>query len=185
VIAPRHPERGGAIVAMLQARGLCVAQRSQGELPTAATAIYVADTIGELGTLYSLAPVAFLGKSLVGTGGQNPIEAMRFGAAVLTGPATGNFAETYAMLRQGHGVVDVTSAADVAAVVTKLLTDDAAMASLHAGAQKSLDKLSGALAKTLAALLELLPPAGSEPKLDRGPPPPSEQHEPARLQRAS
>jgi 3-deoxy-D-manno-octulosonic-acid transferase len=161
IIAPRHPERGAAIVAMLQARGLTVAQRSKGELPTAATAVYVADTIGELGTLYAVSPVAFLGKSLVGSGGQNPIEAMRFGSAVLTGPATGNFAETYATLRQGHGVVDVTSAAGVAAAVTKLLTDDAAMASLQAGAQKSLDKLSGALPKTLAALLEFLPPLGS------------------------
>jgi 3-deoxy-D-manno-octulosonic-acid transferase len=157
IIAPRHPERGAAIVAMLQARGLTVAQRSKGELPTAGTEIYVADTIGELGTLYSLVPVAFLGKSLVGSGGQNPIEAMRFGTAVLTGPATGNFNETYAMLRQEHGVVDVTSAAMMAAAVTKLLTDDAAMAGLQAGAHKALDKLSGALPKTLAALLEFLP----------------------------
>jgi 3-deoxy-D-manno-octulosonic-acid transferase len=159
IIAPRHPERGAAIVAMLQARGLKVAQRSKGELPSASTEIYVADTIGELGTLYSLAPVAFLGKSLVGQGGQNPIEAMRFGTAVLTGPATGNFHETYAMLRQEHGVIDVTSAAMLAAAVTKLLTDDAAMASLQTGAHKALDKLSGALPKTLAALLEFLPEA--------------------------
>lgn len=157
IIAPRHPERGSAIVAMLQARGLTVAQRSKGELPTASTEVYVADTIGELGTLYSLAPVAFLGKSLVGSGGQNPIEAMRFGTAVLTGPATGNFNETYAMLRHEHGVVDVTSAATLAAAVTKLVTDDVAMASLQAGAHKALDKLSGALPKTLAALLEFLP----------------------------
>jgi 3-deoxy-D-manno-octulosonic-acid transferase len=159
IIAPRHPERGPAIVAMLQARGLKVVQRSKGALPTATTEVYVADTIGELGTLYSLAPVAFLGKSLVGSGGQNPIEAMRFGTAVLTGPATGNFAETYAMLRHEHGVVDVTSAATLAAAVTKLLTDDTAMAGLQAGAHKALDKISGALPKTLAALLEFLPEA--------------------------
>jgi 3-deoxy-D-manno-octulosonic-acid transferase len=159
VIVPRHPERGASIVAMLQARGLKVAQRSKGELPSASTEIYVADTIGELGTLYSLAPVAFLGKSIAGSGGQNPIEAMRFGTAVLTGPATGNFHETYAMLRQEHGVVDVTSASTLAAAVTKLLDDDGAMTSLQSGARKALDKLSGALPKTLAVLLEFLPEA--------------------------
>jgi 3-deoxy-D-manno-octulosonic-acid transferase len=157
IIAPRHPERGAAIQAMLQARGLKVAQRSKGEPLTASTDIYLADTIGELGTLYSLAPVAFLGKSLVGEGGQNPIEAMRFGTAVLTGPATGNFNETYAMLRQERGVIDVTSAETLASAVTVLLTDAAAMAALQAGALKALDKLSGALPKTLAALLEFLP----------------------------
>jgi hypothetical protein len=53
----------------------------------------------------------------------------------------------------------VTSAAILAAAVTKLLTDDAAMASLQTGAHKALDKLSGALSKTLAALLEFLPEA--------------------------
>jgi 3-deoxy-D-manno-octulosonic-acid transferase len=167
IIAPRHPERGGAIVAMLRLRGMNVAQRSKGELPAAGTDIYVADTIGELGMLYALAPLAFLGKSLAGVGGggggQNPIEAMRFGTVVLTGPATDNFADTYAMLRREHGVVDVTSAVDLAASVAKLLTDPAALAGVQAGARKALEKLSGALPKTLAALLELLPeepPAG-------------------------
>jgi 3-deoxy-D-manno-octulosonic-acid transferase len=159
IIAPRHPERGPVIVAMLRARGLTVAQRSKSELPGPGTDIYVADTIGELGTLYALAPVAFLGKSLVGDGGQNPIEAMRFGTVVLTGPATGNFAETYALLRHEKGVIDVTSAATLAAAVTTLLRDEAALAAVKAGAQKALDKLSGALPKTLAALLEFLPEA--------------------------
>lgn len=177
IIAPRHPERGAAIVAMLQARGLTVAQRSKGEWPTQATDVYVADTIGELGTMYSLASVAFLGKSLMGSGGQNPIEAMRFGAAVLTGPATGNFAETYAMLRQERGVIDVTSAVTLAAAVTTLLTDEAAMASLQAGAHKALNKLSGALPKTLTALLEFLPAAA--PQASAASP------EPTRLQRVS
>jgi 3-deoxy-D-manno-octulosonic-acid transferase len=158
VIAPRHPERGAAIVAMLRGRGFKVTQRSSGGVPDASTDIFVADTIGELGTLYALAPVAFLGKSLVGDGGQNPIEAMRLGAAVVTGPATGNFTETYAMLRREQGVIDVRSAGELAAAVTLLLTDAAALAAVKGGAQKALDKLSGALPKTLAALLEFLPP---------------------------
>ncbi|MCK9912454.1 hypothetical protein MXD81_25085, partial [Microbacteriaceae bacterium K1510] len=64
IIAPRHPERGTALAEMLKNLGFTVAQRSLGALPGPRTEIYIADTIGELGTLYALAPVAFIGGSL-------------------------------------------------------------------------------------------------------------------------
>ncbi len=86
IIAPRHPERGAAIADLLKSQGLSVARRSLGALPERTSDAYVADTIGELGMLYKLAPVAFIGGSLVDRGGQNPIEAVRQGAAVITGP---------------------------------------------------------------------------------------------------
>jgi 3-deoxy-D-manno-octulosonic-acid transferase len=135
--------------------------RSAGQLPDEKTQIYIADTIGELGTLYRLAPVAFLGKSL-GTGpgahgGQNPIEAIRLGAAVLTGPHVGNFLEVYqALFRQG-GAISVSSAEKIAAAVQQLLTDPEKLAALDAGGRIALERLSGALAVTVAALLPLLP----------------------------
>ena len=72
ILAPRHPERGEVIADMLQAQGLTVARRSLGHLPANGTDVYIADTIGELGTLYALAPIAFIGGSLVERGGQNP-----------------------------------------------------------------------------------------------------------------
>ncbi len=161
VIAPRHPERGPEIAAMLRAKGLAVALRSAGELPMPATEIYVADTIGELGTMYRLAPLAFLGKSLgIGpgtTGGQNPIEAIRHGVGVLTGPHGSNFLEIYRMLTRHNGAVEVTSAATIAAEVRRLLQNPQALADLKAGAETALDQLSGALDKTIDALLPLLP----------------------------
>jgi len=80
VIVPRHPDRGAAIARMVAASGLKPALRSREELPTAATDIYVADTLGELGLFYRLAPIVFMGGSLVEHGGQNPIEAVKIGA---------------------------------------------------------------------------------------------------------
>ena len=62
------------------------------------TDIYVADTIGELGLFYALAPVAFVGGSLADRGGQNPVEAIKLGAAVLTGPNWQNFRDSYSEL---------------------------------------------------------------------------------------
>jgi 3-deoxy-D-manno-octulosonic-acid transferase len=76
VIVPRHPARGEAIARTVAASGLHVAQRSREEWPTATTDIYVADTMGEMGLFYRLAPIVFMGGSLVEDGGQNPIEAV-------------------------------------------------------------------------------------------------------------
>src|SRR5947207_15306405 len=73
VIVPRHPDRGEAIARMIAASGLNPTLRSHEDLPTATTDIYVADTMGELGLFYRLAPIVFMGGSLVEHGGQNPI----------------------------------------------------------------------------------------------------------------
>ncbi len=163
IIAPRHPERGPVIAAMLRARGITVSVRSAGQVPDAATQIYIADTIGELGTLYRLTTIAFLGKSLgLGPGshgGQNPIEAIRHGAAVLTGPNVGNFQEIYQALFKQGGAVSVTNATTLADAVRRLLNEPAALAALNAGGLSALERLSGALPATIEALLFLLPTA--------------------------
>jgi len=123
IIAPRHPERGTAIAERLKDLGLSVAQRSLGALPSERTDVYVADTIGELGTLYALAPIAFIGGSLVERGGQNPIEAVRHGVAVLTGPHHQNFRDAYRTLLRHQGAIEVGSAKSIAAAVSQLTVD--------------------------------------------------------------
>src|SRR6202034_1601079 len=95
VIVPRHPNRGEAIARTITASGLHVALRSREELPTATTDIYVADTMGELGLFYRLAPIVFMGGSLVEHGGQNPIQAIKLGASGGHGPPAFNFTHVY------------------------------------------------------------------------------------------
>jgi 3-deoxy-D-manno-octulosonic-acid transferase len=157
VIAPRHPERGAAIAELLQSEGLTVARRALGELPDRASDAYVADTIGELGTLYRLAPVAFIGGSLVDRGGHNPIEAVRHGAVVLTGPHWRNFPDTYGPLTAQRAVGVVHSAAELAEAAARLIGDPAERDAMRARAEAVLDGLSGALPRTVAALLRYLP----------------------------
>jgi 3-deoxy-D-manno-octulosonic-acid transferase len=156
VIAPRHPERGPAIAGMLKAKGLAVAQRSLGELPQRDSDIYIADTIGELGTLYALSPVAFIGGSLVAHGGQNPIEAVRHGAAVVTGPHWQNFQDAYSTLLRHRGALEAKDATDLARAIGRLLTDSAERESMRVRANDALAGLSGALGRTLSALAPLL-----------------------------
>jgi 3-deoxy-D-manno-octulosonic-acid transferase len=157
IIAPRHPERGTAIAETLKAQGFNVALRSLGALPGPRTDIYVADTIGELGTLYALSPLAFVGGSLVAKGGQNPVEAIRRGAVVLTGPHWTNFADAYGTLIERGGALQVTGADDLAAQALALMASPAELDRVQARAAETLRLLSGALQRTLDALLALLP----------------------------
>ncbi len=157
IVAPRHPERGTGVAEALKGLGLSVCQRSLGALPNARTDIYIADTVGELGTLYALSPVAFIGGSLVEKGGQNPIEAIRHGCAVMTGPHWTNFQDCYRALLRHHGAVEVRSAEELAATAARLLRDEAELARMREGAEAALASLSGALDRTVAALLAYLP----------------------------
>lgn len=157
IIAPRHPERGAAIADLLRLRGLSVAQRSLGALPQRANDAYVADTIGELGMLYALAPVAFIGGSLVDRGGQNPIEAVRQGAAVITGPHWQNFSDTYRALIDHGAAIVVRSAPELATAAGRLLNDSTELSLMRDRASAALTALSGALPRTVEALLQFLP----------------------------
>jgi 3-deoxy-D-manno-octulosonic-acid transferase len=157
IIAPRHPERGAAITEMLKEKGLHVTQRSLGVLPDRTSEAYVADTIGELGTLYKLAPVAFIGGSLVNRGGQNPIEAVRQGAVVLTGPHWHNFGDAYDVLIRDRGAIVVHSADELASAARQLITDQTELGSMRQRADAALAKISGALPRTITALLSYLP----------------------------
>ena len=160
IIAPRHPERGPSLAETMRAEGFVVAQRSRGELPGAHTEIYVADTIGELGTLYAASPVAFIGGSLIDHGGQNPIEAVRHGAAVLTGPSWHNFEDAYEALLAKGGAVEVSMAAEIAEQVAALLTDEQRLGTSRRNASAALAELAGALERTLEVLLPLVPEIG-------------------------
>ncbi len=157
ILAPRHPDRGGKIAAMLTGRGLAVARRSRGELPGTGTAVWLADTLGETGLWFRLAPVAFLGGSLADRGGHNPFEPAALGAAILHGPSTANFAPAYAELNAAGGARQVTDGPGLGAAVAALLGDPAtrsAMATAAAGTRRALAADVARLALDALSLLE-------------------------------
>ena len=152
MIAPRHPARGESIAEIAKVAGLSVGLRSRGELPKRDVDVYIADTLGELGLVYRIAPIVFMGGSLASHGGQNPIEAIRLGAAVLHGPHVWNFAEIYATLDKAHGAELVPDEEALTARLGAWLADPAARAAVVNAATETMDKLGGALERTLAAL---------------------------------
>ena len=152
IIAPRHPERGQGIADAAKFAGLSVALRSRGEPPKAGVDVFIADTLGELGLIYRLAPIVFMGGSLASHGGQNPIEAIRLGAAVVHGPHVWNFAEIYAALDAAHGAKLVTDEEGLLACLGSWLADPAARKAVADAAAAAVEQLGGALERTLTAL---------------------------------
>ena len=152
IVVPRHPERGPSIADAITGAGLRAALRSRGQLPQAGTDVYIADTLGELGLIYRVAPIVFMGGSLIPHGGQNPIEPAKFGAAILHGPHVANFADIYAALDRAKGAELVPDAGRLPVRVGAWLTDAQARARAAAAAQATVGLLGGALERTLTAI---------------------------------
>ncbi len=152
VIVPRHPDRGEAIAHSITASGLRAALRSREELPTAATDIYIADTMGELGLFYRLAPIVFMGGSLVEHGGQNPIEAIKLGASVVHGPHVFNFTDVYEALDSADGAWQADTQEALVKHLGRLLADPVARKLSVDAAERVVEQLGGGLDRTLAAL---------------------------------
>jgi 3-deoxy-D-manno-octulosonic-acid transferase len=152
VIVPRHPERGGEIRSEVAATGLSVVQRSLAEPALPITDIYLADTLGELGLFYRAAPAAFLGGSLVDRGGQNPIEAVGLGCAVLHGPHVHNFADIYAAIDAAVPKAAIGYADELAARLAEYLAEPEIAQHQAGKLSLALKPLSGALDATMAAL---------------------------------
>jgi 3-deoxy-D-manno-octulosonic-acid transferase len=88
IIVPRHPERFDAVAEMIQKTGLIMARRSNDETISTDTQVYLADSMGEMMTWYTLANVALVGGSLVDIGGHNPVEPASVATPVIMGRYT-------------------------------------------------------------------------------------------------
>lgn len=111
ILAPRHPDRGDEVAGLITDMGLTHTRRTAGQAPDAQ--VFLADTLGEMGLWYALAPFVFLGGSLRPHGGHNPYEVAQAGAAILTGPHLSNFAETFAPLEACGAVQLVADGRDL------------------------------------------------------------------------
>jgi 3-deoxy-D-manno-octulosonic-acid transferase len=154
IIVPRHVERGPDIAMLCGAR-IC-ARRAAGEPVTADTAIYVADTMNELGLFYRLPAFCFLGGTLVPMQGHNPLEPAILNCAILAGPSRANSARAFEEVLRAQGFGDVQTSADIAREAERLLSDPQAARAAGAAAACGAASLGGAVEKTIDALKNLL-----------------------------
>jgi 3-deoxy-D-manno-octulosonic-acid transferase len=170
VLAPRHPERFGAVAALLDKSGVAWVRRSDWRAtneglikPLCPGSIVLLDTIGELASVYSLASVAFVGGSLIPAGGHNPLEPAQFGVPIVMGPHYANFrAITEDLL--AHQALRIAAREELAAVLIELLQDRSATEAMGSRARQVFTSQAGATTRCVEALKELLAAqAGMEP----------------------
>jgi 3-deoxy-D-manno-octulosonic-acid transferase len=162
VLAPRHPERFGAVASLLESSGASWIRRSEWKTQPAETLqplcggqVVLLDTIGELASVYSLATVALVGGSLVAAGGHNALEPAQFGVPIAMGPHYANFRAITEDLR-AHHAIRIAARDELAAALIELLRDPTAAAAMGARAREVFEAQAGATERCVRALRELL-----------------------------
>ncbi len=147
IIAPRHPARGPGIEP-------AAPHRSRGEDPGA---LWIADTLGELGLLYRLAPITLIGRSLLRPGGgQNPWEPARLGCALVVGPHTANFERATTTLRHAGALTVVQDESALEAWLRTMLSNATLAATTGQAAEAASTGLSRLPQRTAETILELI-----------------------------
>ena len=153
VLAPRHPKRWNEVDALLRSRGESAVRRTALSA-TAQASVVLLDSLGELAGLYRLAAAAFIGGTLVPTGGHNPLEAARFGVPLAVGPSMHNFREMAEAFDRAAAWRRVKDAGELGAVWREWLEDPEAGRATGERARQLVESNRGALEKTMEILKE-------------------------------
>ena len=102
IIIPRHVDRRNEIIDIAKSKNLKFFCHSSGEMIPSDTEIYIVDTYGETETFYNLSNIVFMGGSIIKHGGQNPLEAARYGCKIIHGPNIENFRDIYKLLDKNN-----------------------------------------------------------------------------------
>ncbi len=118
IIIPRHVHRSKDIISEIENLGLKVSSHSSKPRSLKNTDIYIVDTFGETKKFHKISCSVFLGGSIIDRGGQNPLEAVRFGAKILHGPNTDNFKDVYKLLKSLNISKKIQSPKELASSIT-------------------------------------------------------------------
>lgn len=173
VLVPRHPERFERVAALCVNRGFVVARRSKPEKLGPEVSVLVGDTMGELVALLGAADAAFIGGSLVPSGGHNMLEAAAQGLPVAFGPHVFNFASVSNLLLDQQAAVQIEDADGLAQLMISWLTDASERSRIGLAGQEVVEQNRGALDALTEMIKTLL--AGS-PHIPFGYAPSRNQH---------
>jgi 3-deoxy-D-manno-octulosonic-acid transferase len=156
ILAPRHPERFDKVANFISSLDIAFARRSSWAAACPISGgVFLLDSVGELASVYALADIAFVGGSLVPTGGHNILEPAQYGAAIVVGPHTFNFREIVSIFQSG-GALLIADAHGLPGTLLELLQNDAERNRLGGRAKELFAQHAGATLRTLQALRPLL-----------------------------
>jgi 3-deoxy-D-manno-octulosonic-acid transferase len=158
VLVPRHPERFPVVARLCRRRNLSMVRRSTGPGAVSAdTRVYLGDTMGELTLMYAAADIAFVGGSLVPSGGHNILEPCALGVPVIFGPHMRNFLQISDMAVERGAGVQVSGVPELTKAVDRYLSDANLRFTAGENGRELVRENRGALKKTLEVLAGLCP----------------------------
>jgi 3-deoxy-D-manno-octulosonic-acid transferase len=157
ILAPRKPERFDVVARKLEGASICFTRRSRLDSPAsmALPHVLLLDTIGELGGLFGLADVVFMGGTLAQRGGHNILEPALFGKPVLVGPHMENFQAIADEFRAENACVGISDASELAAAVGRILDEPATGDSIGRRALACAEANRGATARAVHEVQQL------------------------------
>ena len=153
IVIPRHPQRFDEVFNLIVDSGLNVKRRSQGLSCDENTQVLLGDSMGELLSYYSVCDIAFIGGSLIDTGGQNMLEAAALSKPILFGPSVFNFEQIAQLLLEKGASIQVDDADGLMKTISSLLLDDAKRKELGENAKNLLEKHRGAVDRLLKLII--------------------------------
>ena len=153
IIIPRHPQRFDEVYNLIVDRGLDVKRRSDGLRCDENTQVLLGDSMGELLSYYSVCDIAFIGGSLIDTGGQNMLEAAATSKPILFGPSVFNFEQIAQLLLEKDAAIQVDDADDLMKTISSLLLDDPKRQKLGENAKNLLEKHRGAIDRLMKLII--------------------------------
>ena len=123
IIIPRHIDRTQKIISEIEKLGLNSQLFSSSKKINLDTDIYIVDAYGETKNFFKISKLVFLGGSLINHGGQNPLEAARFGCKIVHGKYIDNFKEVYSLLKINKQSTKIKSQRQLDFIVKKSLAD--------------------------------------------------------------
>jgi 3-deoxy-D-manno-octulosonic-acid transferase len=158
LIAPRHPDRFVEVAELVKRSGFpffrCSEIRADAG-PITGGMVVVLDTIGDLGSMYLLGAVAFVGGSVVEKGGHNPLEPAQFGVPVVMGESSENFREIVGAMKDAGGI-RIVERKNVGEALASLLSDKESARRIGERGRAVFEAQSGSTARTVAGLMELM-----------------------------
>ena len=153
IVIPRHPQRFDEVFNLLVDSGLDVKRRSHGLICDENTQVLLGDSMGELLSYYSVCDIAFIGGSLVDTGGQNMLEAAAASKPILFGPSVFNFEQIAQSMLETDSAIQVDDADNLMKTLSGLLLDDTKRVKLGENAKNLLEKHRGAVDRLLKLII--------------------------------
>jgi 3-deoxy-D-manno-octulosonic-acid transferase len=156
VLVPRHPQRFDAVAQMLVQQAIRMQQQSKSTTCSPDTQVWLADSMGELMAWFALAPVVFMGGSLIAQGGHNPLEPAQLGTAVISGPHVFNFQLAFDALQSAQAMQVVQDASGLAHSVLDWLARPDKARAIGARGKAWYSEQQGAVLRCMRALEPML-----------------------------